>query len=219
MTVGWAAVPPESGRKLDNQTVDPERRPSKIIQLAIGMMGLPFEDAATMGSAGRPLLTYGGYCMRNLLIAGTVAISMTMAACGPEGPTKADTGLAVGAVAGGILGNAAGHGRGGKAAGTIIGAVVGGIVGSEIGRSMDRQDRILARQAEMDAWERGEPGRPYRWDNRENGRYGEIVSGPVYHRGPSNCRDFTHTIYIDGRPQAMRGTACRNSDGTWTQVG
>ena len=33
-----------------------------------------------------------------------------------------------------------------------------------------------------------------------------------------NCRPFTHTVYIDGRPQAMRGTACRNPDGTWTNV-
>jgi surface antigen len=27
-----------------------------------------------------------------------------------------------------------------------------------------------------------------------------------------------HKVWIDGRPQAMRGTACRNPDGTWTQV-
>ena len=33
------------------------------------------------------------------------------------------------------------------------------------------------------------------------------------------CRDYTHTIYIDGRPQTARATACRNPDGTWTPVG
>jgi surface antigen len=27
-----------------------------------------------------------------------------------------------------------------------------------------------------------------------------------------------HKVYIDGQPQAMRGTACRNPDGTWTNV-
>jgi surface antigen len=27
-----------------------------------------------------------------------------------------------------------------------------------------------------------------------------------------------HRVWIDGRPQQMRGTACRNPDGTWTQV-
>jgi len=33
-----------------------------------------------------------------------------------------------------------------------------------------------------------------------------------------NCRQFTHTIYIDGKPQTARGTACRNPDGTWQPV-
>ena len=26
------------------------------------------------------------------------------------------------------------------------------------------------------------------------------------------------TVYVDGTPQSARGTACRNPDGTWTQV-
>ena len=34
-----------------------------------------------------------------------------------------------------------------------------------------------------------------------------------------SCRQYTHTVYIDGRPQTMRGTACRNPDGTWQAVG
>ena len=99
------------------------------------------------------------------------------------------------------------------------GTVVGGIVGNEIGRSLDARDRQLARQAEYDAWEHGEPGRPVRWRNAENDRYGEVIPETRYRRGPRDCRDFVHKIYIDGRPQQMRGTACRNPDGTWTQVG
>ena len=27
--------------------------------------------------------------------------------------------------------------------------------------------------------------------------------------------NITHTVYLDSRPQIARGTACRNSDGTW----
>ena len=34
-----------------------------------------------------------------------------------------------------------------------------------------------------------------------------------------SCRSFTHTIYLDGRPQTVRSTACRNPDGTWSSVG
>lgn len=129
-----------------------------------------------------------------------------------------DTGLAVGAVAGGILGNQVGGGSG-KVAATIAGAVIGGIVGSEIGRSMDEQDRRYAQQAEYDAFERGQSGQVTHWRNPDNGRYGEVVPSRPYKRNALDCRDYTHKVYIDGRPQAMRGTACRNPDGTWSSVG
>ncbi len=148
---------------------------------------------------------------------GLLVIASTIVGCGPEGPSKADSGLVVGAVAGGILGNSVGRGNG-RVAGSIVGAVVGGIVGSEIGRSMDRQDRLLAQRAEYDAFERGPSGRPVRWQNPDNGRYGEIIPMESYRRGSSDCRDYTHTIFIDGRSQVMRGTACRNGDGTWQNV-
>jgi surface antigen len=154
--------------------------------------------------------------MRTMRIVATATLVAFAAGCGPEA-SKQDTGLVVGAVAGGLLGNAAGRG-GGRPAATIVGAVLGGIVGSEIGRAMDRQDRILAQQAEIDALERGRSGAPIRWRNPDNGRYGEVVPQPPYRRGSLDCRDYTHTIYIDGRPQAMRGTACRNPDGTWQNV-
>lgn len=142
-----------------------------------------------------------------------------MAGCSAAGsPPKQDQGLVAGAVAGGVLGSQIGRGRG-SVVGTVLGAVVGGVVGSEIGRSLDQRDRALAQQAEVQAFERGQSHQPVRWRNPDNGRYGEIVPGPAYRRGPDDCRDFTHTVYIDGRPQAMRGVACRNPDGTWRNVG
>ena len=155
--------------------------------------------------------------LRNYLAA--AAATLLVAGCGPEGPNKADTGLVVGAAAGGILGNAVGRGRDGKILSTVAGAFIGGIVGSEIGRSMDKQDRILAQQAELAALERGRSGQPQQWRNPDNGRYGEVIPMEPYRRGALDCRDYTHRIYIDGRPQAMRGTACRNPDGTWSNVG
>ena len=98
--------------------------------------------------------------------------------------------------------------------------MIGGIVGNEIGRSMDEHDRELARAGRVcDAWERGQSGRPRRWRNPDNGRYGEVVPEPSLRARRLDCRDYTHKVYIDGRPQAMRGTACRNPDGTWTNVG
>lgn len=155
--------------------------------------------------------------MRYASVVALAAIGLSVAGCGPEGPSKADTGLAVGAIAGGLLGNTVGRGHG-RIAGTIVGTVIGGIVGSEIGRSMDRQDRLLAQQAELDALERGSSGAPVPWRNPDSGRYGEVVPGASYRRGTYDCRDYTHTVYIEGRPQALRGTACRNPDGTWRSV-
>ena len=159
--------------------------------------------------------------MRQLLSAACLsslfAVGLVLGGCGPDGPTKADTGLAVGAIAGGILGNQVGRG-GGRVAATAIGAVVGGIVGNEIGRSLDRQDRLLAQQAEYAALERGRSGERIPWRNPDNGRYGEVVPGSPFERGGQNCREYTHRVFIEGRPQVMRGTACRNPDGTWENV-
>ena len=146
-------------------------------------------------------------------------VGFGVAACGgPGNAPKQDQGLVGGAVIGGILGSQMGRGKG-SVVGGVLGAVAGGVIGHEIGRSLDERDRRLARQAELDAFERGTSHQPVRWRNPDNGRYGEVVPGPSYRRGPQDCREYTHTVYIDGRPQAMRGTACRNPDGTWNNVG
>lgn len=142
------------------------------------------------------------------------ASSLALAGCGAHGPSNENAGIGIGALAGGLIGNSVGKG-GGRVAATIVGAVVGGVVGSEIGRRMDEHDRKLAERAEFDALERGGSGRAQVWRNERNGNYGEIVPSRPYRRGRNDCRDYTHTVYIGGRPETMRGTACRNNDGTW----
>lgn len=155
--------------------------------------------------------------MTRCRVAAAVAAMLAVSGCA-ENANHQDTGTVFGAITGGIIGNQFGKG-GGKVAATLAGAVVGGIVGNEIGRSLDVRDRELAAQAEYDAWENGPPRKPVRWRNPDNGRYGEVVAEEYYERGGSRCRNFVHKVWIDGRPQAMRGTACRNHDGTWSQVG
>ena len=71
----------------------------------------------------------------------------------------------------------------------------------------------------MQALDTGASGAPVSWRNEDSGRYGTVVPGPAYQRNAMTCRQYTHTVYIDGRPQVARGTACRNPDGTWTAVG
>lgn len=145
-----------------------------------------------------------------------VPVIAGLAACSSDGTgiNKSEGGTVLGAVAGGLVGNQIGKGRGNVLA-TVAGAVVGGIVGSEIGRNMDQRDRQLAQEAEFEALERGSSGVSRQWRNPDNGRYGDVVPSKPYKIGANDCRDYTHTIYVDGRPQQMRGTACRNPDGTW----
>ena len=91
--------------------------------------------------------------------------------------------------------------------------------GRPITASLDERDRARAYAAEMQALEYGEPGVPTGWRGDGTGRHGTIIPGASYDRAGTRCRDFTHSIYIDGRPQASRITACRNPDGTWTPTG
>lgn len=156
--------------------------------------------------------------MRSTIYVLAALAALTVAGCGPGGLSKADGGTAVGAVAGGIIGNQVGSGTG-KVLATVAGAFVGGVVGHTIGKSLDDQDRRYAQEAELAALEDGRSGVSRTWRNPDSGRYGEVVPQRPYRRGPRHCRDYTHTVFINGRPETMSGTACRNPDGTWANIG
>ena len=104
------------------------------------------------------------------------------------------------------------------AAVTLIGAAVGGFLGNRIGAALDDEDKRRAYAAEMQALETGPSGAPVAWRNPDSGRYGNVVPGPMYQVNGAPCRQYTHTVYIDGQPQTQRGTACRDPDGAWTIV-
>jgi surface antigen len=132
---------------------------------------------------------------------------------------KENTGTLVGALAGGLIGSQIGGGTGERVAAGVAGAALGGLIGNRIGASMDDEDRRRAYEAQMQALESGPAGAPVAWRNPNSGRYGSVVPGPAYDQGAMKCRQYTQTIYINGQPQAARGAACRNPDGTWTPVG
>ena len=148
-------------------------------------------------------------------------ISIAIAGCAndPYSGPKQDAGTAIGAVTGALIGSSFGGGTSGHVAGAVAGAAVGGVLGNAIGASLDARDRQRAYAAQMQAIQYGEPGAPVGWRSPDSDRYGTIVPGPPYQSNGLTCREFTHTIYVDARPQTARGTACRNPDGTWTPVG
>jgi surface antigen len=151
-----------------------------------------------------------------------ITLGLFLAACAgtPDGPgPRENTGTLLGAGTGALLGAAvAGGGAGNRLAGAGIGALAGALIGNRIGASLDERDKQLAYEAEMNALERGPSGAPVNWRNPDSGRYGMVVPGPGYKQGGRDCRAYTETIYVDGRPQTARGTACRNRDGTWTPL-
>jgi surface antigen len=149
-------------------------------------------------------------------------VSLTLAACAGDpyagtGP-KENTGTLLGALTGAAVGSQFGGGAGSRVAAGVAGAAIGGLIGNRIGASLDDDDRARAYAAQMQALEAGPSGAPVSWRNPDSGRYGTVIPGPAYQQAGNTCRAYTHTIYIDGRPQTARGTACRNPDGTWSPI-
>jgi surface antigen len=80
-----------------------------------------------------------------------------------------------------------------------------GVVGAALGQALDEKDRGAAIAAQQEAVN---SGARKSWRG-EHGAYGFIAPGPE----ASGCRDYTHKIFIDGRPQEAKGQACRKGDG------
>ena len=71
----------------------------------------------------------------------------------------------------------------------------------------------------MQALETGQPGAPVGWRSEQSAAImARSFPGPTISRTARRCRAYTHTVYINGRPEVARGTACRNPDGTWMAV-
>ncbi len=177
------------------------------------MVYLRDRDVALLGTVAKMHITRFGVA---------VLVAVLTAACSATPETgqgaKENTGTLMGALAGGLIGSQFGGGTGERLAAGVAGAAIGGLIGNRIGASMDDEDKQRAYAAQMQALENGRSGTAVAWKNPDSGRYGSVVPGPAYQANGQQCRQYTHTIYIDGRPQVARGSACRNPDGTWTAI-
>lgn len=178
---------------------------------------------AGRGEAGLYHLGMGASHMVFVRLSAAALVALSTAACSGNPATgtgpRENTGTLVGAVAGGLIGSQFGGGTGERIAAGLAGAALGGLIGNRIGAGMDDEDKQRAYAAQMQALESGRSGSAVGWKNPDSGRYGSVVPGPAYQSNGLQCRQYTHTIYIDGRPQVARGNACRNPDGSWTAVG
>ncbi|MGB6119736.1 MAG: hypothetical protein WBF87_16090 [Mesorhizobium sp.] len=94
----------------------------------------------------------------------------------------------------------------------IIAALGGGLIG---GAQLSGAERSQALEAEYKALEYTPVGQPVLWGDLQ-GRRGEVRAAQPYRVGSQDCRQYTHTIVLTGQPQMVRGTACRNPDGSWS---
>lgn len=79
-----------------------------------------------------------------------------------------------------------------------------GLASGSLGQSLNANGKAAADKAELAAVASGER-KTWRGDD---GSYGYIAPGAA----SGDCRDFTHTIYINGRPQVGSGKACKSGE-------
>lgn len=103
-----------------------------------------------------------------------------------------------------------------SASASFIADLQGGIVG-RAGVTLSDSDRQRALEAEYRALEGAAVGQPVVWSGRNIS--GRVVAAAPYQVGSQNCRQYTHTLTVEGKETVARGSACRNDNGSWTPLG
>lgn len=106
---------------------------------------------------------------------------------------------------------------GGAVAQTIISAMDGGLIGGMKGLSLSAADRTSALEAEYRALEYMPNGQAVDWQGK-GGVGGQVVAAQPYRVGSQDCRQYSHAVTMNGGKQTVRGTACRDANGSWTPL-
>ena len=96
-----------------------------------------------------------------------------------------------------------------------LSALQGGIV-SKSGVTLSRSDLNRALVAEYRALETSPAGQDVTWG--EGSLRGKVSANAPYQVGNQNCRQYSHTLTVDGREVRSRGAACRNAEGAWSPL-
>ncbi len=140
-----------------------------------------------------------------------IAAPASLTACMPGAGPKQTAGHLVGAATGALIGSQFGHGSGrlvSVALGTLAGSYLGGILGNR----MDQRDRELAQGAMIETLERAPDYGVRRWHNPNTEHSGNFRVTRTMEMPENNlvCRDYVHTVIIDGRQEKVHGRACRD---------
>ncbi len=145
--------------------------------------------------------------MKKLTLIPLLASLFILAGCNPS---KQDYGRLIGAGTGAFVGSQIGSGTGQLAA-VAIGALLGGYVGGNIGQNMDELDRYQTQKA----LESTPTGQTVGWTNPDSRIGYQVTPTKTYESSSGPCRDYTTEAIIDGQPEILHGTACRQSNGNW----
>ena len=99
----------------------------------------------------------------------------------------------------------------------ILKTMGNGLLGASI-QSLSSSDRKQALEAEYKALEYTDAGKTVSWTSTKEGTSGSVTPGQPYQVGSQNCRQYSHSFVINGVPQTVHGSACRNVNGTWSPL-
>jgi surface antigen len=143
--------------------------------------------------------------MKMKLISFLTVVTMFLVACDGNMPSK----QAIGGVLGGVAGGVAGDVLGGSTITIVAGTLLGAALGTMVGRSMDQGDLYRTSNA-LDT------GRTTSWVNSNTQNQYKVIPSNTYRNASGqNCRNYTTVGIIDGQREVIKGTACRQADGSW----
>lgn len=161
--------------------------------------------------------------LKSFRFVASVALMLSVCACGSGYGTKQTVGTLAGAGLGGLAGASLFDGKG-QVAAAAAGTLLGAWLGNEAGRSLDRADEVYARRDEPPLeYPPGGTAKP--WRDPDTGTYGGSYGGSYGAGTPmatsesyGGCREFQHQARIGGEVRQVYGTACRSADGGWQVV-
>lgn len=92
--------------------------------------------------------------------------------------------------------------------------VLAGAVPGPAGQELSTDDRRLAGQAQLAAVAEG---KRRSWKSK-SGAFGYIIPESEQSGISGKCRNYSHTIYVQGRATSAKGQACQKSPGIWQIV-
>ncbi len=147
----------------------------------------------------------------------SIAILLALGGCVTqmEQNPKQTIGTVLGAGLGALTGSQIGSGKG-KLVSVAVGALAGAWFGGEVGKSLDKADRAFMKQNAQESLEYGKNGSTMSWKNPDSGNSGSITPTRTFQKADGQyCREFQQTVYVNGKQEASKGRACRETDGSW----